>query len=89
MNQAPKIRAGEVRFSSGMADFLSDRRSGGGLDPVFLADRPHQKIGDKADDQQTGHDVQDDRISLFFGNMAGDVMVQNSIDDEWADDSGG
>ena len=39
------------------------------LDPVFLRNRPDQQIGEEADNEQSGHDAQNDRIGFLFENV--------------------
>jgi hypothetical protein len=54
-----------------------------------LSDWAHHQIGEEADDQQTAHDVQDERIGVLFRHLVQDVVVENAVDYERSDDVGG
>ena len=58
------------------------------FEPVFFVDGADEKVGQEADDEQAGHDVQDEWVGVLFGEMVFDVVVEDAVDDERADDSG-
>ena len=60
----------------------------GAFHPILLRHRAHEQVGDEADDEQAGHDVQNDGVALLLGDVIGDVVVEDPVDDERADDSG-
>src|SRR5215470_11414671 len=57
--------------------------------PVFLRNWADEQICDEADNQQACHDMQYDRIGLLFGNVMGDVVIENSIHNQRTHDACG
>ena len=83
----PRGRSGEGSDELvGCADGLEMIRA---FEPEAFADGAHEQVGDEADYKETAHDVEDERVGVFFGHLVGYVVVEDAVDNERADDAGG
>ncbi len=58
------------------------------FEPELLGYWADEQVGDEADNEQAGHDVEDERVGLLTGQLVGYVVVKDSVDYERADDAG-
>ena len=57
------------------------------FEPVSLVDGVDHEVGEEADDEQAGHDAQDDLVAVELVHVVGDVVIEDAVDDEGADDA--